>query len=103
MCYGDGEIAQWLVSLSVKPAVEVRARHDLLVSDGIQGAIDLFPPMLMTGSTKAIRVLSCVCDNVIRVGHRVPLAGVCLSLYGLHVLNRDVNMIETNKTKIYVL
>ena len=30
--------------------------------------------------------------SVVRVGHRVPLAGFCLSLYGLHVLNRDVNM-----------
>ena len=32
-----------------------------------------------------------------RVRHRVPLAGFCLSLYGLHALNRDVNMIQTNK------
>ena len=35
--------------------------------------------------------------SVIIVGHRVPLAGFCRSLYGLHVLNRDVNMIQTNK------
>ena len=28
-----------------------------------QGAIDLFPPMLTTGSTKAFHVLSCLCDN----------------------------------------
>ena len=28
-----------------------------------QGAIDLFPPVLMTGSTKAVHVLSCLCDN----------------------------------------
>ena len=34
---------------------------------------------------------------IVRVGHRVPLVGFCLSLYGLHVLNRDVNMIQTNK------
>ena len=33
-----------------------------------------------------------------RVGHRVPLAGLCLALYSLHVLNRHVNMIQTNKT-----
>ena len=33
--------------------------------------------------------------SVIRVGHRVPLAGFCLSLYGLHVLNRDVNIIQS--------
>ena len=34
--------------------------------------------------------------SVVGVGHRVPLAGFCLSLYSLHVLNRDVNMIQTN-------
>ena len=28
-----------------------------------QAAIDLFPPMLTTGSTKAIHVSSCLCDN----------------------------------------
>ena len=31
--------------------------------------------------------------SVLRVGHFVPLAGFCLSLYSLHVLNRGVNMI----------
>ena len=35
--------------------------------------------------------------SVIRVGHCGPLAGFCLSLYDLHALNRDVNMIQTNK------
>ena len=35
--------------------------------------------------------------SVVRVGHCVPLAGFCLSLYSLHVLNRDVNMIQTKK------
>ena len=35
--------------------------------------------------------------SVVRVGHRVPLAGICLSLYDLHALNRDVNMIQINK------
>ena len=34
--------------------------------------------------------------TVIRERHRVPLAGSCLSLYSLHVLNRDVNIINTN-------
>ena len=33
----------------------------------------------------------------VRLGHCVPLAGFCLSLYGLYVLNMDVNMIQTNK------
>ena len=28
-----------------------------------QGAIDMFPPVLTTGSTKAVHVLSCLCDN----------------------------------------
>ena len=28
--------------------------------------------------------------SVVRVGHCVPLAGFCLSLYDLHALNRDV-------------
>ena len=35
--------------------------------------------------------------SVLRVGHYVPLASFCLSLYDLHALNRDVNMIQTNK------
>ena len=30
---GGGEIAQWLASLSVKLAVQVRAQHDPLVSE----------------------------------------------------------------------
>ena len=28
-----------------------------------QGAIDLFPPVPMTGSTKAVHAISCLCDN----------------------------------------
>ena len=28
-----------------------------------QNAIDMFPPVLTTGSTKAVHVLSCLCDN----------------------------------------
>ena len=31
--------------------------------------------------------------SVVRVGHCVLLAGFCLSMYSLHVLNGDVNMI----------
>ena len=38
--------------------------------------------------------------SAIRVGHRIPLAGFCLSLYGLHVLQTDVNMIQTNKKQL---
>ena len=33
-----------------------------------------------------------------RVGHCASLAGFCLSLYGLHVLNRDVISIQTKCT-----
>ena len=32
--------------------------------------------------------------SVVRVGHRVPLAGFSLSLYSLHMLDRDVNIIQ---------
>ena len=35
--------------------------------------------------------------SVRKVGHRVPFAGFCPSLYNLHVLNSDVNMIQTNR------
>ena len=37
-------------------------------------------------------------QSTINVGHYVPLAGFCLSCYGLHVLNRGINMIQTKKT-----
>ena len=66
-----------------------------------QGAIDMSPPVLTTGSTKAVHVLSCLCDNACKQSlaicrkSRALLAGFCLSLYGLHVLNRDVNMIQS--------
>ena len=61
-----------------------------------QHVIDLSPPVLTTGSTKAVHLLSCLCNNACKrslaicrkIGHRVPLAGFCLSLYCLHVLNR---------------
>ena len=44
-----------------------------------------------------------MCENelglsVVRVGHRVPSAGFCLSLYSLHVLNRDINTIQQKAT-----
>ena len=37
---------------------------------------------------------------VVRVGHHFPLACFCLSLYSLHVLYRDVNMIQTKNNNI---
>ena len=33
--------------------------------------------------------------SVVGVGLRVPIAGFCLSLYSLTVLNKGVNMIQT--------
>ena len=38
--------------------------------------------------------------SVVGVGHCAPLAGFCLSIYSLHVLTRDVNMVQTNKQKL---
>ena len=32
--------------------------------------------------------------SVVRVGHRVPVAGFCLSLYNLHVLYENADMIK---------
>ena len=40
--------------------------------------------------------------SVIRVGHCIPLAVFCLSLYSLHVLIRDVNMIQSINQKTYL-
>ena len=47
--------------------------------------VDSLPPVLTTASKKAVHVLLCLCNNA------------CLSLHDLHALNRDVNMIQTNK------
>ena len=33
--------------------------------------------------------------SVVKIGHCDLLAGFCMSLYSLHVLNWDVNMIQT--------
>ena len=59
---------------------------------------------------RCVHVLLCPCNNACKrplaicrkSRHRVLLAGFCLSLYGLHVLNRDINMIQTNKKVIIV-
>ena len=37
--------------------------------------------------------------TVVRVGHRVPFAELCLSLYDMYVLNGNVNMIQTSTGK----
>ena len=34
--------------------------------------------------------------SVVRVGHCVPVAGFCLSLYNLHMPNREVTLIKSN-------
>ena len=35
--------------------------------------------------------------SVMKVAHRVPLAGFSLSLYSSHMMNIDVNMSQTNE------
>ena len=37
--------------------------------------------------------------SVVRVVYCVPLSGFGLSLYSLHVLNRDINMISTKQNR----
>ena len=62
---------------------------------------DFLQPVLVQQRT--CRVVSCACDSACKRSlavcrksrHCVLLAGFCLSLYSLHVLNRDVNMIQT--------
>ena len=59
------------------------------------------PPMCYDVCDNACKRSLAICRKsralcpVSRVGLCVLLAGFCLSLYGLHVLNRDVNMIQT--------
>ena len=104
---GGGEIAQSLASLSIKQATRVCAQHDLLV-------IERWNPITVLSTRshqcrKLVQKRSSMCHyicvimhvkdtqlSVVTVGHCVPLAGFCLSLYDLHALNRDVSMIETN-------
>ena len=76
-----------------------------------QHVINLFPLMLTTGSTKAVHVLSCLRDNA----HKRSLA-ICrkskascpinrlLSVpIWSHVLNRDIDMIQTNSSSTSIL
>ena len=64
-----------------------------------QHVINLFPPVLKTGSTKAAHVCSCLCDNECERSLAVyrKSGALYLSIYSLQVLNRGVNMIQTNK------
>ena len=70
-----------------------------------QRVTDLFPPVPMTGSTKAAHVLSCLCVNACKTSLAIccnsrtscPVSRpLTVPIYGLHVLNKDVNMIQTN-------
>ena len=72
--------------------------HYLCVTD--------FPqPVPPNGSTNAVPCVMSVLMHVkdpwlsLRVGHHVSLAGFCLSLYSLHMLKRDVYMIQINKQR----
>ena len=99
-----GEIAQWLRSLSVKRAIEVRARHNQFVPErwnSIRMLVNC-PTSVADQFDKGCAMCYHVCVimhvkvpqlSVVKACHRVPLAGFCLSLYSLHVLNRDVNII----------
>ena len=70
-----------------------------------QNDINLSPPVQTTGSPKAVHVLSCLCDNACKgslaICHKsrasCPISRLLSVLYSLHVLNRDMNMIQTNK------
>ena len=61
------EIALWIASSSVKRAVQDRAQlHPFVFHRKVeiyQHVINLFPPVLTTGSTKVVNMLSCLCDN----------------------------------------
>ena len=67
-----------------------------------QNVINFSPPVPTTGSPKAVHVLSCLYDNACKrslaICHKsrasCPVSR-SLSLYGLHVLTRDVNMTQT--------
>ena len=62
---------------------------------------DLFHPVLPTGAAKAMPCFIMPAITHVKdpqlyigtVGYHVPLTGFCLSLYNLHVLNRDVKII----------
>ena len=52
-------------------AVQVRVRLDLFVFQGkvefYQNVVDLSPPVPITGSPKAVHMLSCLCDNACKI------------------------------------
>ena len=97
-----------MVSVFVCHAVHIRNRYDPFVSEGWNAT-----NMLSTSPHQCQRlvhqrlsmcyhvyVIMQVKDpylSVVTVRHCAPLADFRLSLYSLHVLNRDINMIQTNK------
>ena len=91
-----GELAQSLASLSINGwsgfAPARSACHRTV--EFYHCVIDSLPPVPMTGSEKVVHVLLCLCNSACK---RSLAICFCMSLYSLHVLNRDVNM---NKTKI---
>ena len=112
--YWGGEIVQSVASLSAMRSVQVRARYDQLVSERWYAVTVLLNCSHQCRRLVKKRQSMChyVCVmmhvkdpylSVVRVGHRVPLAGFCLSLYDLHALNRDVNMIQSiNQSITYI-
>ena len=102
-------MAQSLASLSINRAIQVCAHLDPLVSERWNSITLLLTRYHQCRRLvkKAVHVLLCLCNNACkrslaicrksRALARVPLACFCLTLYSLHVLNRDVNMIQTNK------
>ena len=96
-------LARWqdsiMVSVSVKWVVQVRAQYDRIVSEKWNSI-----SMLSTCRARAADWFNkglAMCRKpsyLVRAGHRVLLAGFSLSLYSLHVLKRDVNLIQTKNT-----
>ena len=62
---GGAGIAYWLASPSVKRAIQDRSGMIRLFQKGgmLSECYQLSPPVLMTGSPKAVHVLSSLCDN----------------------------------------
>ena len=111
---GGGEIAQLVASLSATRSIQVRARYDPFVTERWNSITVALSRSHQCRRLVKKRRSMChyVCEmihvkdpqlSVVRVGHRVPLAGFCLSPYGLHMLDRDVNIFQLKKFKYIFL
>ena len=95
---------------------EIDGSHQLcsIHYDHVENLLAIYVPLtccsrcLQLVQQKPCHVLTCLIMHVrdpqlslIRKGHCVPVAGFCLPAYSLHMLNRDVNMIQTNKIIIF--